>query len=91
MIRHNKRPIGLLTKFPKVPIEERKPFYDNSVTRRTEQAHSSGKYLRKKLDKKDTERSLRRRDKAFRETIDLVLGYGWYEVNKIGRIKHERR
>jgi len=88
MIRHNKRPIGLLSKFPKVPIEERKPFYDNSVTRRTEQAHSSGKYLRRKLDSNDSVRRFAIKQKAFQDTINFVLGDGWFETDKLGRLKH---
>ena len=65
--------------FPEVKIEE-KPIYDNELTRRTEQSHCSG-----------TTRGLQLKDQAFRDTIDYVLGEGWYTVNKQGRIMHEKR
>ena len=76
--------------FPEVKIEE-KPIYDNELTRRTEQAHCSGKYTRRRLDKDTTTRGLQLKDQAFRDTIDYVLGEGWYTVNKQGRIMHEKR
>ena len=77
--------------FPKAPIEEKSPIYDNELTRRTEQAHSSAKYTRIKLDPVDTEKGFLRKDQAFRATIDYVLGEGWYATNKIGRIMREKR
>jgi len=77
--------------FPKAQIEEKSPIYDNELTRRTEQAHSSAKYTRIKLDPVDTERSYLRKDQAFRATIDYVLGEGWYAKNEIGQIMREKR
>jgi|TARA_R100001530_G_scaffold104722_1_gene72984 hypothetical protein len=87
---YNKRPEGLLTPFPNIPIEEKKPIVYNEVTRRTEMAHSSGKYARMKHGKSDPVRKYVKMQKAFEATFDY-LGDGWFERDTKGRLRHERR
>jgi hypothetical protein len=68
---------------------KRRPIVYNDVTRRTELAISSGRYTRRLLD--GNINSTKAKAEAFRLTINYVLGDGWFDLDKLGRLRRERR
>ncbi len=74
------------------PIIEKEPTVSNEVTRRTETAICAGRFTRMNTDNdNESKHRLKAKEMAFRESIEYALGDGWFELNAIGRLKHERR